>query len=142
MKEEEIRKIVEGRQLIFTRHSTIYGKIKMGVGAYNNGIKEMMHTMTCHILHINAEGIVIIALDDLTGNPLEQALVFIPRESILSTDIRCKFFSFLLIIKTEKGSIVYRLHKNVFASPWHKENLSFLFLNSFGEINGEKCKIK
>ena len=86
MKEEEIRDILNSHQICFAQHGTLCATVKAGIGAYQNGLGEIMHTMKDHILHIT--------------------------------------------IETRKGTIVYKLHKNVLASPWHKENLSFLLLNS------------
>lgn len=130
MKEEEIRDLLNSHQICFAKHGTICATVKAGVGAYNNGMGEIMHTMKDHILHINAQGIAILAVDDINGALLEHTLLFLPHEDILSTNITIKLFHFLFTIETKKGVIQYKLHKNVLASPWHKENLSFLLLNS------------
>ena len=86
--------------------------------------------MKDHILHINAQGIAILAIDDINGIPHADTLQFIPREHILSTDIRIRLFHFLFTIETEQGCIQYKLRRNVLASPWHKENLSLLLLQA------------
>ena len=115
MKEEEIRDILNSHQICFAQHGTLCATVKAGIGAYQNGLGEIMHTMKDHILHINAQ---------------EHTLLFLPHEDIVSTTIKIKLLHFLFTIETRKGTIVYKLHKNVLASPWHKENLSFLLLNS------------
>ena len=121
MKEEEIRDILNSHQICFAQHGTLCATVKAGIGAYQNGLGEIMHTMKDHILHINAQGIAILAVDDINGAP---------QEDIVSTTIKIKLLHFLFTIETRKGTIVYKLHKNVLASPWHKENLSFLLLNA------------
>lgn len=130
MKEEEIRDLLNSHQICFAEHGTICATVKAGVGVYNNGMGEIMHTMKDHILHINAQGIAILAVDDINGTLQEHTLLFLPHEDILSTNLAIKLFHFLFTIETKKGVIQYKLHKNVLASPWHKENLSFLLLNS------------
>ena len=130
MKEEEIRDILEHHGIQFAEHGTICGTIKAGVGAYRNGMGEIMHTMKDHILHINAQGIAILAVDDINGALQEHTLLWIPQKDIIAADVKIKLLHFLFTMETEKGIIQYKLHKNVLASPWHKENLSFLLLHS------------
>ena len=56
MKEEEIRDILNSHQICFAQHGTLCATVKAGIGAYQNGLGEIMHTMKDHILHINAQG--------------------------------------------------------------------------------------
>ena len=55
MKEEEIRDILNSHQICFAQHGTLCATVKAGIGAYQNGLGEIMHTMKDHILHINAQ---------------------------------------------------------------------------------------
>lgn len=130
MKEEEIRELLTEQGIDYAAHGSICATIKASVGAYKNGIGDVMHTMKDHILHINAKGIAILAIDDINGIPQADTLQFISREQILSTDIRIRLFHFLFTIETEQGCIQYKLRRNVLASPWHKENLSLLLLQA------------
>ena len=52
MKEEEIRDILNSHQICFAQHGTLCATVKAGIGAYQNGLGEIMHTMKDHILHI------------------------------------------------------------------------------------------
>lgn len=130
MKEQEIKDILLRNNIQFVPHGTICGSIIAGVGAYNNGMGKFMHMMKDHILHFNQQGIVVLVVDDLTGKVQEDSLLMIAQSAIQSIDLQVKLSKFILIIETDKGEIRYTLHKKVFASPWHKENLSFLLLNS------------
>ena len=76
MKEEEIRDILNSHQICFAQHGTLCATVKAGIGAYQNGLGEIMHTMKDHILHINAQGIAILAVDDINGAPQEHTLRF------------------------------------------------------------------
>lgn len=130
MKEEEIRDILKKHKLSYVEHATICGTIIANVGAYNNGIGSMMRTMKDHILHINSEGVTILAIDDMKGTVKEDTLTFIPKKNIEAINIGMKMFGFRLIIRTDKGEIVYKIRRSMLASPWHKENLSYLLLGS------------
>ena len=130
MKEQDIQTILTKHQIRFAKHGTICATIKASVGAYQNGIGSIMHTRKDHILHINHEGIAIMAMDDMTGSPQEDTLLFLPKQAILATDLRVRLFTFLLCIKTTKGELHYKIRKNNITAPWHKENLSFILLTS------------
>lgn len=130
MKENDIREILLRNQINFAQHGTIWGTVIPNVGAYQNGFGQMMHTMKDHILHINNEGIAILAVDDMNGLPKESTLVFLSRENIQKTDIQIKLSKFILMITTDKGELRYKIRRHILACPWHKENLSFLLLRS------------
>lgn len=119
MKEEEIRDILNSHQICFAQHGTLCATVKAGIGAYQNGLGEIMHTMKDHILHINAQGIAILAVDDINGAPQEHTLLFLPHEDIVSTTIKIKLLHFLFTIETRKGTIVYKLHKTY----WHHHGI-------------------
>ena len=103
MKEEEIRDILNSHQICFAQHGTLCATVKAGIGAYQNGLGEIMHTMKDHILHINAQGIAILAVDDINGAPQEHTLLFLPHEDIVSTTIKIKLLHFLFTIETRRG---------------------------------------
>lgn len=130
MKEEEIKSILQKHQISYAEHAAICGTIIANVGAYNNGIGSMMRTMKDHILHLSSEGVAIIAIDDMRGTLQEDTLVFIPKKNIQAVNLGMKMFGFRLIIRTDKGEIVYKIRRSMLASPWHKENLSYLLLGS------------
>lgn len=130
MKEAEIKEVLQRHQIAFAEHATLYGTVMAGVGAYNNGMGAMMHTMKDHILHLNQEGVAIIAIDDMKGILKEDSPVFIPRQNIQGLNIKVRLFGFQLSIQTDKGDILYKIRRSVLAAPWHKENLSFLLLGS------------
>lgn len=130
MKETEIRDILLKNKICIAQHGSLCATIIAGVGAYNNGLGEIMHTMKDHVLHFNHDGIYILAIDDMNGLLQEDTLSFIPHEQISSTSIRAKIFTFIVTVQTDKGEIQYKVRKNVLASPWHKENLSYFLLTS------------
>lgn len=138
MKEEEIKEVLARHRIRFAKHGTVYGTIIASVGAYQNGVGEIMHARKDHILHFNPDGMTILAVDDMKGTLCEETLLFIPREQIVSTDIRVRLFTFLLTVQTVKGEIRYKLRKNLLGSPWHKENLAYLLLSSPSQT-GEEC---
>lgn len=88
MKEEEIREILNSHQICFAQHGTLCATVKAGLGAYQNGLGEIMHTMKDHILHINAQGIAILAVDVINGALQEHTLLFLPHEDIVSINIK------------------------------------------------------
>lgn len=132
MKESKVEEILVRNGISFIRHATIYGTLKADVGAYKNGLGNMMHTMKDHILHFNGEEVAILAIDDMNGMPKEETLVRIPKEQIKSINIRIRLLVFWLTIQTEKGDIQYKIRKSVLGAPWHKENLSYLLLGASG----------
>lgn len=129
MKEEKVKEILQKHQLSFQNHSTIYGTIRPGTGAYNLGFGNMMHTMKDHVIHLGAEGVAIVAVDDNSGALKEETLKFLPRGKVRSIRMQVKLFSFLLTIATDQGELQYKIRKTALGSPWHKENLSYLLLN-------------
>lgn len=78
MKEEEIRELLTEQGIDYAAHGSICATIKASVGAYKNGIGDIMHTMKDHILHINAQGIAILAIDDINGIPAADTLHLFP----------------------------------------------------------------
>lgn len=130
MKEEDIKAILVRKHIAYAPHGTICATIKASVGAYQNGVGAMMHTRKEHILHINHEGIAIMAMDDIKGTPQEDTLLFLPKEEILSTRLRLRIFTFQLCIQTPKGELSYKIRKNNITASWHKENLAFLLLSA------------
>ena len=130
MNENDIKQILDKYNIGFAQHSTIWGKVIPSVGAYNNGIGEIMHIMREHILHFNNEGVAILAVDDMTGKIQENTLTFIPNKNIDSINIKVNRFSFMITVRTKNGDITYKAKKNILGSRWHKENLSFLLLRT------------
>lgn len=130
MKESKIEEILVRNGIDYIHHATIYGTLKADVGAYKNGLGNMMHTMKDHILHFNGKEVAILAIDDMNGMPKEENLVRIPKEQIKSINIKIRLLVFCLIIKTEKGDVHYKIRKSILGSPWHKENLSYLLLGA------------
>lgn len=128
MNENDIKLILDKYNIGFAQHSTIWGKVIPSVGAYNNGIGEIMHVMRDHILHFNNEGVAILAVDGMTGKIQENTLTFIPNKNIDSINIKVNRFSFMITIRTKNGDITYKTRKNILGSRWHKENLSFILL--------------
>lgn len=130
MKEEEIKSILQRHEISYVEHASICGTIIANVGAYHNGIGSIMHTMKDHILHLSTEGVAILAIDDMRGTLQEDTLIFIPTKDIQAINLGMKGFGFRLTIQTEKGEIVYKIRRSMLASPWHKENLSYLLLQT------------
>lgn len=129
MKEEKVKEILQRHQLNFQKYSTIYGTIRPNAGAYHLGFGNMMHTMKDHVIHLGAEGVVVMAVDDNSGVLKEETLKFFPRETVRSIRMQVKLFSFLMTITMDQGEIQYKIRKSALGLPWHKENLSYLLLN-------------
>ena len=128
MKEEQIKSILQKRQIPYEVHGSICGTIKASEGAYNNGLGNVMHTMKDHVIHFGKDGVTIIAIDDNRGSLKEDTLIYLPKESIRSMKIKMKLFTFQLLICTAKGELQYKIRRSALGSPWHKENLSYLLL--------------
>ena len=126
MNEIEVKELLERHGLPFMPNRTIWATIIPSVGAYQNGLGNIMHTMKDHILHLHEQGIAILPIDDHTGKLKEDALVFLSRSNIHKTNLRIKLSKFILSIDTDEGVIEYKVRKNILACPWHKENLSIL----------------
>lgn len=129
MKLETIKNILKKNKVEYKEHATIYGTIQANIGAYNNGLGTVMHTMKDHVLHFSNGGVAIIPLDDMNGNPKEETFQWISKEQIHQIRIKMKLLTFILTIETDKGEITYKLRRSVLGAPWHKENLSYLLLN-------------
>lgn len=136
MKESKVKEILVRNGISFIQHATIYGTLKADMGAYKNGLGNMMHTMKDHILHFNGKEVVILAIDDMNGMPKGKTLVRISKEQIKSINIKIRLLIFWMIIHTEKGDIQYKIRKSILGSPWHKENLSYLLLGA-SQMEGE-----
>ena len=130
MKEEQIKDILLKHKIDYTKNSTIWGPIIPSISAYENGLGEVMHVMKDHILHFNSKGIAIIAVDDMLGIPREKQLVFINKSDIHGIKIRMRRTKFILSIQTNRGLIEYKIRKSILGAPWHKENLSYLLLQT------------
>lgn len=130
MKENEIKELLCKKRLSYVKSRSIWATIIPSMGAYQNGIGAIMHTMKDHILHFNRDGVVILAVDDMNGKLSEKHIIFIPNKNIRSIDIKIKMSKFLLTIQTKEGIIEYKVRKRILACPWHKENLSFLLLET------------
>lgn len=129
MKIEVIRNVLKKYKYNYNSHATLYATIKPSVGAVKSGMGNMLYANKTHILHLNSQGIVILPLNEMSGAIEEELIMLIPEKDILEKEIKIKFLSFHLIIKTKNGNIDYLIRKNAIGSPWHKENLSFLLLN-------------
>jgi|GEM_PF-446170 len=129
MKEDEIKNILFANQIAYARHGSIYATLQPSVGAYKNGLGNTMYVMKDHILHMNNEGLAIIAIDDNNGQLLPDTLVFLPINSI-QIHLKIYLTHIKMIISSSNGDMVFKVHKNVIGCPWHKENLSFLMLQS------------
>lgn len=130
MKENDIKELLSKKHISYVNSRTIWATITPGMGAYQNGMGAIMHTMKDHILHFNHDGVVILAVDDMNGKVSENNIIFIPNENITSLHINVKITKFLLTIQTSKGIMEYKVRKHILACPWHKENLSFLLLKT------------
>lgn len=130
MKEIKIKELLSKKHISYVNNRTIWATIIPSMGAYQNGMGTIMHTMKDHILHFNHDGIVILAIDDINGKISENHIIFISNDNITFIDINVKILKFLLTIQTNKGTIEYKVRKHILACPWHKENLSFLLLNT------------
>lgn len=129
MKEEAVRDILVKNHIPYAMHGTLYGTIIASVGAYQNGLGTIMHTMKDHILHFNSQGMAIIAIDDHNGTLREETLTYIRKEHVQSSGISIHPLTFLLTIQTDKGELKYKIRKQILGSPWHKENLAWLLLH-------------
>ncbi len=130
MKQEEIKDLLKKNKIKFNSHSTIYATIKPNVGAIKNGIGNLLYANKTHIIHFNSQGVIILPLNEMSGKVEENLITIIPENEILSKELKVKFLSFQLNIKTKKGDISYGIRRSVLGAPWHKENLSFLLLNT------------
>ena len=129
MKLETIKDILKDNKIEYKEHATICGTVKASIGAYNNGLGAVMHTMKDHVLHFSNGGVAIIAIDDMNGTPKAETFHWIPQNHIYQIRIKMKLLTFALTIETDKGEIIYKLRRSVLGAPWHKENLSYLLLN-------------
>lgn len=129
MKLETIKDILKNNNIEYKEHATICGTIQASIGAYNNGLGTVMHTMKDHVLHFSNGGVAIIAVDDMNGTPKAETFMWISQKDVKQIRIKMKLFTFILTIDTDKGEIVYKIRRSVLGAPWHKENLSYLLLN-------------
>ena len=129
MKEDDIKNILFANQIAYAGHGSIYATLQPSVGAYKNGLGSTMYVMKDHILHLNNEGLTIIAIDDNDGQLLPDTLIFLPMNSI-QIHFKIHLTHIKMIITSSNGDIVFKVYKNVIGCPWHKENLSFLMLQS------------
>lgn len=130
MKEEVIKSILNKYKYNYNSHATIYATIKPSIGAIENGMGNMLYANKSHILHFNSQGIVILPLNEMSGSIEEKLIKLIPEKDILEKELQIKPLVFRLIIKTKNGDINYTIRKSAIGAPWHKENLSFLLLNT------------
>lgn len=130
MKEETIRDILHKYNYNYNSHATIFATIKPNVAAVENGLGNLLYANKSHILHLNSQGIVVLPLDEMSGSVEEELITLIPEKDILEKELLIRPMSFRLIIKTKKGDINYHVRRGAVGCPWHKENLSFLLLNT------------
>lgn len=116
-------------------HASVFGTVRAGIAAYHAGLGASMSAMREHVVHLGAEGVAIIPVDDRNGVLRERELVFIPNERIRSLEVRSRLLHLELVIGTEEGDIVYRLRRSAVNCPWHRDNLSRLLLSA--DVAGE-----
>lgn len=79
--------------------------------------------MRYHILHCNKEGIIAIALDNITGK-LTKSCMLITWNTITQIHIKSSFMRYKLIIQTEQGMLKYRISKVVIGQKWQTKNFN------------------
>lgn len=79
--------------------------------------------MKYHILHCNKEGIIAIALDNITGK-LTKSYMLITWNTITQIHIKSVFMGYKLTIQTEQGRLKYRINKRILGQKWQTENLN------------------
>ncbi|OCN05825.1 hypothetical protein A4S06_07230 [Erysipelotrichaceae bacterium MTC7] len=126
--ENQVREVLESKNIQFRSHSTIKAKITASIAAFNSGLGVSMHAMKEHVLHFSDEGVVVLPVDESNGKVSKDSVVLLGNEIFDSIALQQKRFHYKLLIRTIHGDISYKVPKKALGFPEHKVNLAFLLI--------------
>lgn len=125
LKESGIQEFVTKKGWNYSENSSIVGVTMPSKLAYLMGPAGTL-TMRYMTLHFGVDGIVVMPLNNMTGNIEESSSFIIPTDSIKHVEFKKKLLSYQLVVLGDEFELNCKVNKVMVGAAWHKAGLANL----------------
>lgn len=124
IKEQDLKVLASQNEIECQDDSTIVGVVFPKKMSYVLMGVAANFTMKYYVINFNNDGIVLAALNNVTGKIDSDSLLQIKQDEITSVDFKKNLLNYELTISTTNGGLGFKVNKTMVGASWHKQNLA------------------